>query len=173
MGSFRGCKESAPMGCGASRNGVSGLDERCFLQVAGEVRAPRERYGVRGTDQDVSTKQPVIGDVNRKDLQLLARVRLAGAKTLLDAGRPDGAYYLAGYAVECALKACIARGTLRHEFPGKKTVDASHTHNLRDLIKVANLARSSTSNRRDHETRSFNGFLGVLATLRETLLPVH
>jgi len=26
------------------------------------------------------------------------------------------------------------------------------------------LARSSTSNRRDHETRSFNGFLGVLAT---------
>ena len=58
---------------------------------------------------------------------------------LLGAGRPDGAYYLAGYAVECALKACIARGTQRHEFPDKKTVDASYTHNLRDLIKVANL----------------------------------
>lgn len=72
-----------------------------------------------------------MGGVNRKDLQSLARTRLAEAKILLDAGRSDGAYYLAGYAVECALKACIARGTQRHEFPDKKTVDASHTHNLR------------------------------------------
>ncbi len=29
--------------------------------------------------------------------------------------------------------------TERHEFPDKTTVDASHTHNLRDLVKVANL----------------------------------
>lgn len=77
--------------------------------------------------------------MNRKDLQLLARTRLAEAKILLSEGRPDGAYYLAGYAVECALKACIAKGTQRHEFPDKKTVDASYTHNLRDLMKVANL----------------------------------
>ncbi|HWC96053.1 MAG TPA: HEPN domain-containing protein [Candidatus Sulfopaludibacter sp.] len=77
--------------------------------------------------------------MNRKELQFLARTRIAEAKTLLEAGRPDGAYYLAGYAVECALKACIAKETLRHEFPDKKSVDASHTHNLRDLIKVANL----------------------------------
>jgi HEPN domain-containing protein len=80
-----------------------------------------------------------MGGVNRKDLQSLARTRLAEATALLGAGRPDGAYYLAGYAVECALKACIARGAQRYEFPDKKRVDASHTHNLRDLIKVANL----------------------------------
>ncbi len=80
-----------------------------------------------------------MGGVNRKDLQVLARTRLAEATALLEAGRPDGAYYLAGYAVECALKACIARSTERYEFPDKKTVDASHTHNLRDLIKLANL----------------------------------
>lgn len=80
-----------------------------------------------------------MGGVNRKDLQLLARARLAEANTLLDAGLPDGAYYLAGYAVECALKACISRGTQRHDFPDKKTVDASHTHNLKDLIRVAKL----------------------------------
>ncbi len=80
-----------------------------------------------------------MSGVNRKDLQFLARTRLAEARALLEVGRPDGAYYLAGYAVECALKACIARGTQRHEFPDKKIVDASHTHNLRDLIKVANL----------------------------------
>lgn len=77
--------------------------------------------------------------MNRKDLQLLARTRLAEARTLLGAGYPDGAYYLAGYAVECALKARIAKANKLHDFPDKKSVDASHTHNLRDLIKVANL----------------------------------
>ena len=80
-----------------------------------------------------------ISGVNRKDLQFLARTRLVEARTLLKAGLPDGAYYLAGYAVECALKACIARATRRYEFPDKKSVDAGHTHNLRELIKVANL----------------------------------
>jgi len=77
--------------------------------------------------------------VNRKELQSLARTRLVEARTLLDAGHGDGAYYLAGYAVECALKACIARETQRHDFPEKKIVDASHTHNLRELVKVARL----------------------------------
>jgi HEPN domain-containing protein len=77
--------------------------------------------------------------LNRTDLQSLARIRLAEARTLLQANRPDGAYYLAGYAIECALKACIAKRTQRHEFPEKKSVDASHTHNLRELVRVANL----------------------------------
>jgi len=40
------------------------------------------------------------------------------------------------------LKACIAKGTQRHDFPGKKRVEASYTHNLRDLIKVANLEQA-------------------------------
>jgi hypothetical protein len=52
---------------------------------------------------------------------------------------PDGAYYLAGYAVECALKACIAKATLRHDFPERKRVEDSHTHNLEKLVKLANL----------------------------------
>jgi HEPN domain-containing protein len=80
-----------------------------------------------------------MGFVNRRDLQFLARGRLTEAKTLLGTSHPNGAYYLAGYAAECGLKACIARRTERHEFPDKRTVDASHTHNLRDLVKVANL----------------------------------
>jgi hypothetical protein len=45
--------------------------------------------------------------VNRKELQLLARLRLAEPRTLLRSGHSDGAYYLAGYAgyaVEVALK---------------------------------------------------------------------
>ena len=58
---------------------------------------------------------------------------------MLDLGFYDGAYYLGGYAVECAIKACIAKGTERHEFPDRKKVESSHSHNLRDLIKVAGL----------------------------------
>ena len=58
---------------------------------------------------------------------------------MLKAGLPDGAYYLAGYAVECALKACIAKETQRYEFPEKKRVDASYTHNFKELVRVAEL----------------------------------
>jgi hypothetical protein len=53
----------------------------------------------------------------------------------------DGAYYLAGYAVERGLKACIAKETKRYEFPDKKRVDSSYKHDLEELIKVAGLER--------------------------------
>jgi hypothetical protein len=57
----------------------------------------------------------------------------------LGLGLYDGTYYLAGYAVECALKACIAKYTRRHEFPDKKKVDLSHSHDLLQLVRVAGL----------------------------------
>jgi HEPN domain-containing protein len=77
--------------------------------------------------------------MTRRDLRELALLRLTEAKTLLRNGQYDGAYYLSGYVIECALKACIAKQTQRHEFPDKKTADASHTHRLEDLLKVAQL----------------------------------
>jgi HEPN domain-containing protein len=77
--------------------------------------------------------------LNRKDFQVLSSVRLKEAKALLKAGFPDGSYYLAGYAVECALKACIAKSTLRHDFPDKKKVVDSHIHNLPKLVEIAKL----------------------------------
>lgn len=80
--------------------------------------------------------------MDRRDLQQLSGVRLREAKALLKIGLCDGAYYLAGYAVECALKACISRRTRRYEFPDRKRVDASHSHNLRELVKVAELEAS-------------------------------
>ena len=64
---------------------------------------------------------------------------------LLRNGFPDGAYYIAGYAAECAIKACISRSTDRHEFPDKKRALASHTHNLGELIGVAELKTELTS----------------------------
>ena len=41
--------------------------------------------------------------------------------------------------VECGLKACIAKNTKRYDFPEKKTVNDSYTHNLEQLIGVAGL----------------------------------
>jgi HEPN domain-containing protein len=77
--------------------------------------------------------------MNRIDFQELAELRLKEANALLAAGFPDGAYYLAGYAVECALKACIAKRTQLHDFPEKKLVNDSHTHNLKELMRLAEL----------------------------------
>jgi hypothetical protein len=58
--------------------------------------------------------------MNRIDLQNLANERIAEAKILLDAGKWSGAYYLAGYAVECGLKACIANLLKTENFPEKE-----------------------------------------------------
>ena len=77
--------------------------------------------------------------MNRGDFQELSNVRIREAKVLLKAGQYSGAYYLAGYAVECALKACIAKQTARYDFPDKTKANNSFTHNLVDLANTANL----------------------------------
>jgi HEPN domain-containing protein len=78
--------------------------------------------------------------MNRSDFQRLSELRLKEAKALLAGGFPEGAYYLAGYAVECALKACIARKTQEFDFPEKKRVNDSHTHDLGKLLVLAGLS---------------------------------
>jgi HEPN domain-containing protein len=59
--------------------------------------------------------------VNRAELQRLTRDRIRDAKALLTAGRWSGAYYLAGYAVECGLKACIIVQLMKtDQFPERR-----------------------------------------------------
>jgi HEPN domain-containing protein len=82
--------------------------------------------------------------LNRKELQTLSRIRLREARALARLGMNDGAYYLAGYCVECALKACIAKMTERHEFPDKRKADASYSHNFANLLKVVALEDART-----------------------------
>jgi hypothetical protein len=50
--------------------------------------------------------------ITRSDFQRLADLRIQEAQGLLGLGHTAGTYYLGGYAVECALKACIC------ELPG-------------------------------------------------------
>lgn len=77
--------------------------------------------------------------MNRRFLQELSEIRIKEADCLLKNRQYSGAYYLAGYAVECALKACIAKKIRRFEFPDKKFVIDSYTHDLTKLIKIAGL----------------------------------
>jgi HEPN domain-containing protein len=77
--------------------------------------------------------------MNRTDLQQLSDMRLHEANILLASGAYDGAYHLAGYAVECALKACIAKQFKEHDFPDKKVVNDSHTHDLEKLLALSGL----------------------------------
>src|SRR5688572_2568487 len=78
--------------------------------------------------------------MTRSDFQGLARLRLREARVLLRAKEYAGAYYLVGYAVECALKACIAKQTRRHDFPSKTLANDCYSHNLPQLIKTAGLS---------------------------------
>ena len=76
--------------------------------------------------------------MTRSGFRQLTDVRVAEAKALLDAGMWDGAYYLAGYAVEFALKACIAKLTRAEDFPPRETRDY-YTHDVARLRKSAGL----------------------------------
>jgi HEPN domain-containing protein len=80
-----------------------------------------------------------VAALNRNDLQQLANMRLAEAQALLAAGYYAGAYYLAGYAIECALKACIAKDVRQFDFPDKTRVNRSWSHDLAELARTAEL----------------------------------
>ncbi|MFZ0801736.1 MAG: DNA-binding protein [Terriglobales bacterium] len=78
--------------------------------------------------------------LTRKDFQRLAELRAREAGALLRTRNPMGSYYLSGYAVECALKACIAKQAGRHEFPPKPDyVRRQYTHDLKELLRLADL----------------------------------
>jgi hypothetical protein len=75
-------------------------------------------------------------------LRQLAEDRILDAAALLAAGRWSGAYYLAGYAVECGLKACVlayVAGTAEVIFQERRYSEKCWTHNLEDLVKLAGL----------------------------------
>ncbi|HZM63529.1 MAG TPA: hypothetical protein VFB59_00160 [Candidatus Saccharimonadales bacterium] len=80
-----------------------------------------------------------MGLLNRAALRKLSDMRISDARVLLKNKQYCGAYYLAGYAVECALKARIAQNTRKYDFPDKQLVIDSYTHNLEALVKLAGL----------------------------------
>ena len=87
--------------------------------------------------------------MNRADLQALANLHLRHGEALLNAQLFAGAFYISGYAVECGLKAAVAklfRYTADFEFPGSERRGAGgggldlRSHDLPFLVKVAGLS---------------------------------
>lgn len=80
--------------------------------------------------------------MNRVDFQHLSEMRLEDARALLDAARYGGAYYFTGIAVECGIKAAIAKLTAAHDFPPKPDVVKKYdVHSLAELLKHAGLEK--------------------------------
>jgi len=64
---------------------------------------------------------------------------LKEAQVLFEHGCFEGAYYLVGYVIECALKSCIAKQIKEHDFPDLKLVKDSYTHDLDKLLSISGL----------------------------------
>lgn len=74
--------------------------------------------------------------------QDLAKLRLRDAKALLEAKRWSAAYYMSGYAIECALKACATKAIAKDPgliFRSRKFAERCWTHDIETLIEVAGL----------------------------------
>jgi HEPN domain-containing protein len=106
------------------------------------VAFPAECWA-RGDTPGILKRRPKkaaeAGAVNRADFQRLANDRITDAKVLPAAKRWAAAYYLAGYAVESALKACIAKLMKSEEFPDRSFAEKCWTHNLPQLLALTGL----------------------------------
>lgn len=84
--------------------------------------------------------------LTRSDFRLLAEARLREAGVLLAAGEYGGTYYLAGYVVETALKACICRQYQGDVYPSKgKARGNPYVHDLPLLVHEAELTAALAS----------------------------
>jgi hypothetical protein len=76
-------------------------------------------------------------------------MRLKDARALMRSGSTEAAYYLTGLAVECAVKACIAKNTKRHDFPpNQSAIRDIYMHDLVKLVGAAKLQPTLDAERR-------------------------
>ena len=86
--------------------------------------------------------------MTREDYRQLSDLHVQHGKALLEGGFYSGAWYISGYAVECGIKACIAklfRLTADDDFPepmsgnpGGGTINL-RSHNFKFLVQAAGL----------------------------------
>jgi len=106
--------------------------------------------------------------MDRAQLQQLAELRVQDAEALLTVSRWDAAYYLLGYAIECALKACVAKQFRLHEVPDKELVNSFYTHSFDRLLAISGV-KSNLEIRRKVDTRYeavTNSATGILPWLK-------
>jgi hypothetical protein len=79
--------------------------------------------------------------VNQAELRQMALMRIRDARVLLNGGRWEFAYYVSGYAVECALKSCLLARMIHTAWVFEEKWKASDclTHDFDELIRLAGL----------------------------------
>lgn len=79
--------------------------------------------------------------MNQAELRRLAEERILDADALLKGNRWSFAYYVAGYAVECALKSCLLARMVHTGwvFEEKWKAQECLTHDFGELIRLAGL----------------------------------
>lgn len=85
----------------------------------------------------------------RGTLQRLASAKIEDGRLLFANGRYTNSYYLYGYGVELALKACIARQISAETIPDRPILTGFLTHKLNDLVGLAGLAQRLADRRKD------------------------
>lgn len=88
----------------------------------------------------------------RDDLRANAKAKLDDAIILLKFKRYSNAYYLAGYAVEIGLKACIAAQFSADVIPDKNFVNDIYRHELKELVGLAGLSAQLKEQDDDFQT---------------------
>lgn len=98
----------------------------------------------------------------------MADERILDASALLAAGRWAYAYYVAGYAVECALKSCVLAQMIHTGgvFTDKKFAEWCFTHDYGTLVKLAGLNPQLDAERAANP--AFLGFWGTAILWKET-----
>jgi hypothetical protein len=83
--------------------------------------------------------------MTKQTLETLTNERLKECEALLNGKLYSGAYYLAGYSIEFALKACIAKQINQHQIPEKSFIKDFYVHDLKTLVKLAGLETDRVS----------------------------
>ena len=94
--------------------------------------------------------------MNRNDFQNISKLRVHEAKQLLDRQCYDGTYYLLGYAIECAIKSCIAKQTKKYDFPSRTVSQDCYNHDLKKLLQTAGLWQKLSDDIKVNEPLSDN-----------------
>ncbi|MBI1900866.1 MAG: hypothetical protein HYS13_07115 [Planctomycetia bacterium] len=106
--------------------------------------------------------------MNQAELRQMAVERILDAAALLAGDRWSFAYYVAGYAVECALNSCVLARMIHTGgvFKDKRFAEQCFTHDFVQLVRLAGLQQEL--NARLAAGGAFPAFWGTALQWRET-----
>lgn len=104
-------------------------------------------------------------EVSKIDLEALSDARLREARMLYRGKLFSGAYYLAGYSIELAIKACIAKHIRSGFLPDRNFIIKVYQHKLTELIGLAGL-KTELDDAIKTDQR-FGGYWGIVADWSE------